>query len=154
MDLGSEEVELTRLAAELHDVGKAAIPAAILDKPSALDAEERAFMERHSAIGERIVAAAPGLEAIAPIVRAVHERPDGTGYPDRLSHDQIPMSSRIIAVVDAFDAMTGDRPYRSAMSVEDALAEVHRCAGTQFDPAVVEAFAATLRARRTQTRAA
>jgi diguanylate cyclase (GGDEF)-like protein len=147
MHLSSKDIELTRLAAELNDVGKAAIPASILDKPSALDAEERAFIQRHSAIGERIVAAAPTLEAIAPIVRAAHERADGTGYPDGLELAEIPMSARIIAVVDAFDAMTNDRPYRDAMPVAAAFAELRRHAGTQFDPAVVEAFAEAMAER-------
>jgi diguanylate cyclase (GGDEF)-like protein len=141
MNLSDRQVELTRLAAELHDVGKAAIPAAILDKPSALDAKERAFMQRHSAIGERIVAAAPALEPIAPILRAAHERPDGTGYPDGLRLDEIPISARIIAVVDAYDAMTNDRPYRNAMPSEAAFIELRRHAGTQFDPSVIDAFA-------------
>jgi diguanylate cyclase (GGDEF)-like protein len=141
MNLSAEQVELTRLAAELHDVGKAAIPAAILDKPTALDPEERAFMQRHSAIGERIVGAAAALEPIAGIVRAAHERPDGNGYPDGLRLDEIPIGSRIIAVVDAYDAMTNDRPYRRAIPPAAALDELARHAGTQFDPDVVRAFA-------------
>jgi diguanylate cyclase (GGDEF)-like protein len=154
LDLPQDQVERTRLAAELHDVGKAAIPAWILDKPGPLDAAERAFVERHSAIGERIVAAAPALEAIAPIVRAAHERPDGTGYPDGLLLDQIPMPARIIAVVDAFDAMTNDRPYRTAMPVADAVAELRRHAGSQFDTTVVEAFAAAIAERLAMPQAA
>jgi diguanylate cyclase (GGDEF)-like protein len=154
MDLTSRQVDLTRLAAELHDVGKAAIPASILDKPGALDADEQRFIERHSEIGERIVGAAPALEAIAPIVRSAHERVDGTGYPDGLAHGDIPIASRIIAVVDAFDAMTNDRPYRGAMSTEDALAELHRAAGTQFDAAVVDAFAGAMTDRLVVPRAA
>ncbi len=140
-------VERTRLAAELHDVGKAAIPGSILNKPGPLTPDERAFIERHSEIGERIVASASSLEAIAPIVRSAHERTDGTGYPDRLAGDQIPICSRIIAVVDAYDAMTSDRPYRKAGSAAAALAELRRCAGTQFDPHVVEAFATALAER-------
>jgi HD-GYP domain-containing protein (c-di-GMP phosphodiesterase class II) len=104
-------------------------------------------MERHSTIGERIVAAAATLEAIAPIVRSAHERCDGAGYPDGLTLDQIPICSRIIAVVDAFDAMTNDRPYRRAMSPAAALAELRRNSGTQFDPAVVNAFAVVLAGR-------
>ena len=147
LGLPQDQVDLTRLAAELHDVGKAAIPAWILDKPGALDAAERSFVERHSAIGQRIVAAAPALGAIGPIVRAAHERPDGTGYPDGLRLEQIPMPARIIAVVDAFDAMTNDRPYRRAMPVADAVAELRRHSGTQFDTTVVEAFAATIAGR-------
>jgi HD-GYP domain-containing protein (c-di-GMP phosphodiesterase class II) len=154
MKLSPRQVALTRLAAELHDIGKSAIPAAILDKATALDAEERLLMERHSAIGERIVGTVPTLQAIGPIVRAVHERPDGAGYPDGLEHDAIPVSARIIAVVDAFDAMTNDRPYRVAMSTSVALAELRRLAGVQFDGAVVEAFADTLAGRLATPRAA
>ena len=104
-------------------------------------------MQRHSEIGERIVAAAPTLKAIAPIVRAAHERPDGLGYPDGLSATEIPISSRIIAVVDAFDAMTSNRPYQQAMPISDALAELRLHAGTQFDPAVIEAFATAMPAQ-------
>ena len=141
MHLAPRQVELTRLAAELHDVGKSAIPNEILEKASALDAEERHLMERHSAIGERILTAVPTLHALGPIVRAVHERPDGAGYPDGLRHEEIPLSARIIAVVDAFDSMTNDRPYRPAMPAARAIAELRRQAGAQFDGAVVEAFA-------------
>ena len=142
LDLSSELVERIRLAAELHDIGKAAIPASILDKPGPLDAEERLFIQRHSTIGERIVAAAPTLRDIAPIVRSAHERVDGTGYPDGLRGDAIPICSRIIAVVDAYDAMTSDRPYQDAMPEDDAVVELSRNAGTQFDANVVEAFIA------------
>jgi HD-GYP domain-containing protein (c-di-GMP phosphodiesterase class II) len=137
-------VELTRLAAELHDVGKVGIPAKILQKPGPLDVEEQWFVQRHSEIGESLVEAMPSLQAVAPIVRAAHERPDGRGYPDGLTLDEIPISSRIIAVVDAFDAMTSHRPYQQAISVPEALAELHRYAGSQFDPAVVHAFAAAV----------
>jgi diguanylate cyclase (GGDEF)-like protein/putative nucleotidyltransferase with HDIG domain len=144
LGLPAEQVTLTRLAAELHDIGKSAIPASILDKPGPLDPAERAFMQRHSVIGERIVAAAPTLEAIAPIVRAAHERPDGGGYPDGLHLDEIPICSRIIAVVDAYDAMTNNRPYRQAIPTTEALAELRLHAGTQFDPGVVEAFVTVL----------
>ena len=147
LGLSPTQVGQTRLAAELHDIGKSAMPASILDKPGPLDAAERWFIQRHSEIGERIVAAAPTLAAIAPIVRAVHERADGGGYPDGIRLAEIPISSRIIAVVDAFDAMTSERPYQQAMPPDEALAELRRNAGTQFDPAVVEAFAATLAAR-------
>jgi diguanylate cyclase (GGDEF)-like protein/PAS domain S-box-containing protein len=141
LGLSREEVTCTRIAAELHDIGKTALPEAILNKPGPLDSEERAFVERHSMIGERIIAAAPALARIAPIVRASHERPDGKGYPDGLSTDSIPIGARIVAVVDAFDAMVSPRPYRAAMSVTEAVAELRRCAGTQFDATVVAAFA-------------
>jgi diguanylate cyclase (GGDEF)-like protein len=140
LGLSDRQVELTRLAAELHDVGKLAIPATILDKPGQLTPAEFAFIQGHSLIGERIVLAAPALKAIAPIVRATHERVDGTGYPDGLVLDEIPICARVIAVVDAFDAMTSDRPYRAAMPDAVALDELHRHAGTQFDPSVVAAF--------------
>ena len=148
MGLSPTQVGMTRLAAELHDIGKAAIPAAILDKPGPLDAAECWFMQRHSEIGERIVAAAPTLKDIAPIVRAAHERPDGKGYPDGLELADIPICSRIIAVVDAFDAMTTDRPYQQAMPISEALDELALHAGTQFDPDVVRAFSAALAAGR------
>ena len=97
----------------LHDVGKVAIPDAILDKPGPLDEDEWAFMRRHTIIGERILHAAPALAAAAPLVRSRHERFDGTGYPDGLAGDDIPLGARIIAVCDAYDAMISDRPYRA-----------------------------------------
>ncbi|MEY2518022.1 MAG: hypothetical protein QOJ89_5386, partial [bacterium] len=147
LGLSPSQVGLTRLAAELHDIGKSAMPASILEKAGPLDAAELWFMQRHSEIGERIVAAAPTLKATAPIVRAAHERPDGNGYPDGLRLEEIPISSRIIAVVDAYDAMTSDRPYQRAMPPDDALAELRRHAGTQFDPAVIEAFATSMSTR-------
>ncbi len=103
-------------AAELHDIGKAAIPDAILDKPEALDRDERAFIERHTIIGERIIASAPSLRGIATIVRATHERYDGSGYPDGLSGEQIPLASRIIAICDAYQAMTSNRGYWDAIT--------------------------------------
>jgi diguanylate cyclase (GGDEF)-like protein len=145
LGLPEDDVRLTRLAAELHDIGKTAIPNAILDKPGPLDDEEWAFMRRHTIIGERILAAAPALSAIAPVVRSSHERPDGTGYPDGLLADMIPLSSRIVAVVDAYDAMASDRPYAPAITPREAIDELHRCAGSQFDASVVEAFAAVWR---------
>jgi two-component system cell cycle response regulator len=141
------EVERVRLAAELHDIGKMAIPDAILQKPAALDEDEWLFMRRHTLIGERIIDAAPSLSAVATLVRSSHERFDGTGYPDRLAGGDIPIGSRIVAVCDAFDAMTTNRAYRSAMAHDAALIELRECAGTQFDPVVVEVFCATWAAR-------
>jgi diguanylate cyclase (GGDEF)-like protein len=129
-----------RLAGRLHDIGKAAIPAAILDKPGPLDDQEWEFMRRHPLIGERIVLAAPALAGTAAIIRSTHERIDGHGYPDGLEGQQIPVGSRIIAVCDAFDAMTSDRPYRTSMGIDAALEELKRHAGTQFDATVVEEF--------------
>jgi HD-GYP domain-containing protein (c-di-GMP phosphodiesterase class II) len=131
--------ELTH-AAHLHDIGKVAVPAAILAKPGPLTPDEWEFVERHPVIGERILAAAPALTGAARAVRSTHERFDGTGYPDRLAGEQIPLEARIISVCDAYDAMTGGRPYRRAVGHIEALDELRRCAGSQFDPAVVEAF--------------
>jgi two-component system cell cycle response regulator len=130
-----------RQAAELHDVGKLAIPEEILGKPGPLAEDEWGFVRRHTVIGERILGSAPALGLAAKIVRSTHERWDGTGYPDRLARAEIPLGSRIISVCDAFDAMTSDRPYAAALAHADALRELFRCAGTQFDPEVVEAFA-------------
>ena len=140
LGLGEDEIEQVRHAADLHDVGKVAIPDAILDKPGPLDDDEWVFMRRHTIVGERIVAAAPALREVAQLVRASHERHDGGGYPDGLRGDEIPLGARIVSVCDSFDAMVADRPYRQAVSAELALAELDRCAGTQFDPAVVAAF--------------
>ena len=152
--LPADEIEEIRHAAELHDVGKVAIPDAILDKPGPLDEQEWAFMRRHTLIGERIVGAAPALVKVAALVRASHENVDGTGYPDQLAGDAIPLGSRIIAVCDAFDAMTTDRAYRQAMSAEAAVSELRRCAGTQFDAAVVERFCGALARTRSLARVA
>jgi diguanylate cyclase (GGDEF)-like protein len=132
-------------AASLHDIGKAAIPDAILAKPGRLNDSEWIFMRSHTLIGERILSAAPVLNECARLVRSSHERFDGNGYPDRLRGEEIPVGARIIAVCDAFDAMTSDRPYRAAMSVEAALAEIERCAGTQFDTRTVRALTAVVR---------
>ena len=116
LGMGAEDLRNLVAAAELHDIGKAAIPEAILDKPSALDSEERAFMERHTVIGERIIASTPTGRPVAAIVRATHEHYDGGGYPDGLSGEQIPQAARIIAICDAYHAMRSDRTYRSAIS--------------------------------------
>jgi diguanylate cyclase (GGDEF)-like protein len=136
------EVRQVQLAAQLHDVGKSAIPSTILNKPGPLDEDEWRFMRRHTITGERIVRAAPSISHAAPLIRSSHERVDGRGYPDGLRGDEIPLGARIIAVCDAFDAMTTDRPYRSGMTTVAALAELRRCAGTQFDPVVVGVFCA------------
>jgi diguanylate cyclase (GGDEF)-like protein len=140
LGLPRHEVERIRLAAELHDVGKAAIPDSILSKPGPLDAEEWAFMHRHTIIGERIVRAAPSLAPAADLVRSSHERHDGAGYPDGLRGDEIALGASVIAACDALDAMVTDRPYRAAMPIADALAELRRCAGSQFHPRVVDAL--------------
>jgi two-component system, cell cycle response regulator len=140
LGLGDDEVRNVRLAAELHDIGKVAVPEAILQKPGPLDDSEWDFMRRHTLVGERILAAAPALHAVARLVRSSHERWDGGGYPDALAAERIPFGSRIVAVADAFDAMTAIRPYSARRTADEALAELRRCAGSQFDPAVVEAF--------------
>jgi len=144
LGLGGEELELLARAAELHDVGKIAIPDAILQKPGPLDAEEWRFMRRHTILGERILTAAAALRPVARLVRSSHERFDGGGYPDGLAGEEIPLGARIIFVCDAYDAMTTDRPYSRAITPADAVRELRTCAGGQFDPRVVEAFAAVL----------
>jgi diguanylate cyclase (GGDEF)-like protein len=133
-------VEAVHVAAELHDVGKVAIPEAILSKPSELTEQEWALMRQHTVAGERILASTTALHDIAPLVRSSHERWDGSGYPDGLAGEQIPLGARIIAVCDAFHAMTSERPYRGAMSRDVALAELQAHAGRQFDPRVVAEF--------------
>jgi diguanylate cyclase (GGDEF)-like protein/PAS domain S-box-containing protein len=147
-ELGLSDEQMTPLlqAAALHDVGKVAIPDAILDKPGPLDETEWEFMRTHTLIGERILAEAPALAEAAKIVRASHERHDGTGYPDGLAGNEIPLAARIVSICDSYSAMTSDRPYRTAMSMELALSELHNCSGRQFDPAVVNAFVRALRA--------
>jgi two-component system cell cycle response regulator len=143
---GEQLDELAR-AAELHDIGKIAIPEEILHKPGPLDRDEWAFVRSHTVIGERILGAAPALRPVARIVRSTHERWDGGGYPDGLASVQIPLGARIVAVCDAYEAMVSDRPYRPALSPELAVEELREHAGTQFDPDVVEVFAAALSAR-------
>ncbi len=133
-----------RRAATLHDIGKIAIPDAILHAPRALTDEEWQYMRRHTIIGERIINAAPGLGRVAGMVRSSHERYDGGGYPDGLAGDNIPLGARIVSVCDAYDAMVTDRAYRAARPHHEALAELDRCAGGQFDPYVVAAFVAVI----------
>ena len=139
--LGFEEaqVELTRLAANLHDLGKLAIPEEILRKPGTLDESERLVLQHHPQIGHRMLESL-GVEPIADWVLHHHERWDGAGYPDRLRGDEIPLGARIIFVADAWDAMTSERVYRTPLSEREAMDELERCAGSQFDPMVVDAF--------------
>ena len=139
LGLDAEQVELTRLAASLHDLGKLAIPEELLRKPGTLTDSERLVLQRHPQIGFRMLDSL-GVDLIAHLVLHHHERWDGTGYPDGLSGEQIPLGSRIIFVPDAYDAMTSDRIYRPRRSSRAALAELERCAGTQFDPRIVAAF--------------
>jgi diguanylate cyclase (GGDEF)-like protein/putative nucleotidyltransferase with HDIG domain len=141
MGLESEAVELTRLAGSLHDLGKLAIPEEILRKPGPLNEAERLVLERHPQIGFRMLDSL-GVEPVASWVLHHHERWDGNGYPDRRAGADIPLGARILFVADAYDAMTTDRVYRSRLSHDHAMAELERCAGTQFDPEVVVAFKA------------
>ena len=128
------------LFARFHDIGKVGVADSILTKPGPLTPAERQEMERHSEIGYRIAVASPELAPIAEFILKHQERWDGEGYPLGLLGEDIPLPCRIVAIVDAYDAMTNDRPYRRALSVAQALAELHRCAGTQFDPTLVELF--------------
>lgn len=140
LGLGVAEIDDIALAAELQDVGLLAVPEAVLEKERPLDEPEKALVRSHTAEGERIISAAPGLAPVAALVSASSEHFDGSGYPDGLAGDAIPLGARIIAVAVAYAAMTSQRPYRTAMSPEEALAELRRCAHTQFDPGVVEAL--------------
>jgi two-component system, cell cycle response regulator len=149
LGLDSEQIDETMRAAELHDVGKLAIPDAILNKPGPLDRDEWEFMRQHSIIGERILSAAPALAPVAKLVRASHERWDGTGYPDGLKGEEVPIGARIVAVCDAYEAITADRLYQQARTPEEALEELRRNAGSQFDPAVVDAIERCVRAALT-----
>jgi diguanylate cyclase (GGDEF)-like protein len=141
LGVSPDELSKIRQAAELHDVGKLAIPEEILSKPGTLTGDEWEFVKRHPLIGERILATAPDFGGSARLVRASHERWDGTGYPDRLTGAEIPLGARIISVCAAFEAMTSTRPYAPQLESEDAMSELVRGAGTQFDPEVVAAFA-------------
>ena len=137
LGIGGEAIDEALRAAELHDIGKLAIPDEILNKPGPLNDAEWTFMRQHPQIGERILAAAPALAPVARLVRASHERWDGAGYPDGLATTDIPLGARIVAVCDAYEAMISDRVYRLGRSRSEAIAELERCAGTQFDPDVV-----------------
>jgi diguanylate cyclase (GGDEF)-like protein len=142
MGFGDDATRQVGLAATLHDVGKAAIPDAIVSKPGSLDPAEWELIHRHTVIGEHIIAAAPALLPVATVVRATHERFDGTGYPDRLGGQAIPIAARIISVCDAYDTMTSESVYQARIGHAEALAELRRNAGSQFDPHVVDVFCA------------
>ncbi len=134
------DVEVLRLAAALHDLGKLSVPERILRKPGPLGDAELAEMRRHPEEGARMVARHRSMQLVVPAVLFHHERWDGGGYPVGLEGDAIPAEARVLAVVDAFDAMTTDRPYRRALSEEQAVAELERCAGSQFDAEIVRVF--------------
>ena len=133
-------LELVIRTARVHDVGKLAIAPWVLEKPGPLTHYERALMEAHSVIGQKILERKPALMRLGGLVRATHERWDGNGYPDRVKGSAIPLPSRIVAVCDAFDAMTHPRPYRGPVALDTAFEELRRGSGTQFDPGVIETF--------------
>jgi diguanylate cyclase (GGDEF)-like protein len=148
LGLPEEQLDDVGRAAELHDVGKIAVPQSLLNKAGPLDDGEWEVMRQHTLVGERMLAVAPALRGVAPLVRASHERWDGRGYPDGLAGEDIPLGARIIAVCDSFDAMMTARAYKPAHDEAWCLGELRRCAGAQFDPRVVEAFV-----NRAETRA-
>jgi HD-GYP domain-containing protein (c-di-GMP phosphodiesterase class II) len=149
LDLNARERRDAEFAALLHDVGKIRIPAEIINKPGKLTDEEFEVIKTHTVEGEKLLAQVGGLLGnVGHIVRSCHEDWDGAGYPDGLAGDAIPRVARIVRACDAFSAMTTDRPYRKALPVEDAIAELRRCSGTDFDPEVVEALAASVELTR------
>ena len=138
MRLDGDTLRVLEFGALLHDVGKIAVPKDIINKPGRLTADEWEIMKRHTVEGQRMLENVGGVLArVGVIVRASHEHFDGTGYPDGLAADAIPIEARICSACDAYSAMTTDRAYRPAMSIDAALAELRRCSGTQFDPAVI-----------------
>jgi response regulator RpfG family c-di-GMP phosphodiesterase len=147
LGLGDAEIEMLERAATMHDVGKIGVPEEIIHKPAALTAAEFEHVRKHPVIGERIVSQLTFMTECLPVIRGHHERLDGGGYPDGLEGEVIPLGARIIAVADSYDAMTSERPYRSPMAQAEALAELERCVGTQFDPACVRALVEVVRER-------
>jgi HD-GYP domain-containing protein (c-di-GMP phosphodiesterase class II) len=147
MQLTDREIETVIMAASLHDIGKIGVPEHILRKPGKLTEEEFEYIRKHPEFGWMVLRGVDGFEEVGEMMLHHHERLDGGGYPGGLSGDEIPLGARIIAVADSFDAISSDRPYRKAAPPEEAAAELCRCAGTQFDPDVVEAFMVHLKRR-------
>jgi HD-GYP domain-containing protein (c-di-GMP phosphodiesterase class II) len=145
LGMPEHRIALVGQAAELHDIGKMAIPDAVIEKTGPLTDDEWVLIREHSIIGERMLSVSPALRDVGAIVRASHESYDGSGYPDNIGGQDIPLEARIIAATDAYCAMTSDRPYRSARTSDAAIDELQRCAGRQFDPSVVEALISVLR---------
>jgi diguanylate cyclase (GGDEF)-like protein len=144
LGMTGDSLDCLRRAAALHDIGKLGIPDAILRKSAPLSEAEWDFVKQHTVLGARILSAVPALQPVAAVVRATHERWDGSGYPDGLAGEQIPLAARVIAACDAYEAISSNRTYRPGRDAEHARAELRRCAGGQFDPTVVDAVIAEL----------
>jgi hypothetical protein len=154
MKVRGEQAADLLAAARLHDIGKAWVPPELIEKPGPLTASEWKLMRQHTLVGERILSSVEELDEVARLVRHSHERWDGRGYPDGLAGAEIPLGSRIIFCADAFHAIRCDRPYRAGRSAREAVAEISRCAGTQFDPQVVSALEQVVRERNRRPRGA
>jgi diguanylate cyclase (GGDEF)-like protein len=154
LGLRRDELEELERAAQLHDLGKLAVPDEILHKPAPLDEREWAFVRQHTIVGERILRASPALRSVATVVRSSHENWDGTGYPDGLAGEKTPLAARIIRACNAYVAMVSERAYRPALTDEEALNELMRLAGTEFDPTVVRVLVARIRDEHEAERAA
>ena len=147
MDMPAEEVAVLGRAALIHEIGKAALPLALVRKPASLTSEELALMRTYPALAATVLADVPFLQSVVPIVRDAHERADGTGFPHGLRGTPVSLSARILGLVDAYDSMTHARVFRNPISQSDALLEIERCSGTQFDPSVVHAFRSVVPSR-------
>jgi putative nucleotidyltransferase with HDIG domain len=145
LQIDPSDVEEIRLAALLHDVGKVGIPEAIINKSGPLDASEWEVMKSHTELGARLLEPLRAMARIQLMVKHHHEYFDGSGYPNRLTGEQIPLGARVIAIADAFDTITSERAYKKPRPIEDALAEIERCAASQFDPKFVQAFVDIIR---------
>ena len=140
LGVGGDDLRTLRYGALLHDIGKIAIRSEILHKPGPLTDDEYEEIKEHTIVGAKMLERIPYFADVHPLVRSSHERWDGAGYPDELAFEEIPLGARVIAACDAFHAMTSDRPYRAAMDRAEAIAELRRCSGSQFDPSVIDAL--------------